>query len=72
MPSRRVLVLSVKTPASFIDGDRQEVKFDPKTGEAKLPESFKKSYKTFMDNEWWRIDAPVEYHRLPIERKAEA
>ena len=46
--------------ASFIDGDRQEVKFDPKTGEAKLPESFKKSYKTFMDNEWWRIDAPVE------------
>ncbi|NDA88517.1 MAG: acyl-CoA dehydrogenase [Actinobacteria bacterium] len=46
--------------ASFIDGDRQEVKFDSKTGEAKLPESFKKSYKTFMDNEWWRIDAPVE------------
>jgi alkylation response protein AidB-like acyl-CoA dehydrogenase len=46
--------------ASFIDGDRQGVAFDPATGNAKLPESFKKSYKTFMDNEWWRIDAPVE------------
>ena len=46
--------------ASFIDGDRLGVKFDPATGDAKLPESFKKSYKTFMDNEWWRIDAPVE------------
>ena len=46
--------------ASFVDGDQQGVKFDPATGDAKLPESFKKSYKTFMDNEWWRIDAPVE------------
>jgi alkylation response protein AidB-like acyl-CoA dehydrogenase len=46
--------------ASFIDGDRLGVAFDPATGDAKLPESFKKSYKTFMDNEWWRIDAPVE------------
>ncbi len=46
--------------ASFVDGDQIAVKFDPATGDAKLPESFKKSYKTFMDNEWWRIDAPVE------------
>jgi alkylation response protein AidB-like acyl-CoA dehydrogenase len=46
--------------ASFVDGDQIKVKFDPATGEAKLPESFKKSYKTFMDNEWWRIDAPVD------------
>ena len=46
--------------ASFVDGDRKGVEFNPATGDAKLPESFKKSYKTFMDNEWWRIDAPVE------------
>ena len=46
--------------ASFVDGDRQGVDFNPATGDAKLPASFKKSYKTFMDNEWWRIDAPVE------------
>jgi alkylation response protein AidB-like acyl-CoA dehydrogenase len=46
--------------ASFVDGDREGVDFNPATGDAKLPASFKKSYKTFMDNEWWRIDAPVE------------
>jgi alkylation response protein AidB-like acyl-CoA dehydrogenase len=46
--------------ASFVDGDQQKVRFDPVTGNATLPESFKKSYKTFMDNEWWRLDAPVE------------
>jgi alkylation response protein AidB-like acyl-CoA dehydrogenase len=46
--------------ASFVDGDREGVDFNPATGDAKLPASFKKSYKTFMGNEWWRIDAPVE------------
>ena len=46
--------------SSFVDGDREGVDFNPATGDAKLPASFKKSYKTFMDNEWWRIDAPVE------------
>ena len=46
--------------ASFVDGDRIGTIFDKSTGDVKLPESFKKSYRTFMDNEWWRIDAPEE------------
>jgi alkylation response protein AidB-like acyl-CoA dehydrogenase len=46
--------------ASFVDSDREGVDFNPATGEAKLPASFKKSYNTFIDNEWWRIDAPVD------------
>ena len=46
--------------ASFIDGDRLGVDFNPTTGDAKLPESFKKSYRAYMDGEWWRIDAPIE------------
>ena len=46
--------------ASFVDSDRKGVDFNAATGDVKLPESFKKSYKTFIDNEWWRIDAPVE------------
>jgi hypothetical protein len=45
---------------SFVESDRLGVQFDKATGDIKLPESFKKSYRTFMDNEWWRIDAPVE------------
>ena len=46
--------------ASFVEGDRVGVDFNAATGEAKLPESFKKSYRAYMDGEWWRIDAPVE------------
>ncbi len=46
--------------ASFVEGDRLGVDFNAATGDAKLPESFKKSYRAYMDGEWWRIDAPVE------------
>jgi len=46
--------------ASFIEGDRVGTIFNKETGDVKLPASFIKSYRTYMDNEWWRIDAPVE------------
>jgi len=46
--------------ASFVEGDRLGVDFNPATGDAKLPPSFIKSYRAYMDGEWWRIDAPVE------------
>ncbi len=46
--------------ASFIDGDRLGTTFDKTTGSVTLPESFKKSYRAYIDNEWWRLDAPVE------------
>ena len=45
--------------ASFVDGDRIGTDFNKATGDIKLPESFKKSYKAYVDGEWWRIDAPV-------------
>jgi len=46
--------------ASFVDGDRLGVDFNPATGDVKLPDSFKKSYRAYMDGEWWRIDTPAE------------
>lgn len=46
--------------ASFVEGDRAGVDFNPATGDVKLPESFKKSYRAYINGEWWRIDAPVE------------
>ena len=46
--------------ASFVEGDRVGTQFNPATGDVKLPPSFIKSYRAYMDNEWWRIDAPVE------------
>ena len=54
--------------ASFVEADRAGVDFDPKTGEGKLPEIFKKSYRAYMDGEWWRIDAPVELGGTLIPR----
>ena len=45
---------------SFVEGDSVGTVFNKETGDIKLPASFIKSYRTYMDNEWWRIDAPVE------------
>ena len=46
--------------ASFVEGDRVGAVLNKATGDVTLPESFKKSYKAYVDGEWWRLDAPVE------------
>ncbi|MDX2704408.1 acyl-CoA dehydrogenase [Streptomyces sp. PA03-6a] len=43
---------------SFADADRNPPVFDPETNTAPVPDSFKKSYKTFMDSEYWRLGLP--------------
>ncbi|GGW60003.1 acyl-CoA dehydrogenase [Streptomyces xantholiticus] len=45
---------------SFADADRTPPVFDPATNTAPVPESFKKSYKAFMDSEYWRLGLPEE------------
>ncbi|MEU2758489.1 acyl-CoA dehydrogenase [Streptomyces albidoflavus] len=45
---------------SFADADRNPPVFDPETNTAPLPESFKKSYKAFMESEYWRLGLPEE------------
>ncbi|NGN68485.1 acyl-CoA dehydrogenase [Streptomyces sp. A7024] len=44
--------------ASYTDADRNPPVFDPETHTAPVPESFKKSYKAYMDAEWWRLGIP--------------
>ena len=51
---------------SFVEGDRVGTDFNKATGDVKLPESFKKSYKAYIDGEWWRVDAPVELGGMKI------
>ncbi|MEI5674354.1 MULTISPECIES: acyl-CoA dehydrogenase [unclassified Nocardioides] len=41
--------------ASYVDSDRNPPVFDPATNTAPLPESFKKSYRAWMDAEYWRL-----------------
>src|SRR5690606_14142346 len=43
---------------SFADADRNPPVFDPETNTAPIPESFKKSYRAFLDSEYWRLGLP--------------
>ncbi|MFD3413740.1 acyl-CoA dehydrogenase [Streptomyces cyaneofuscatus] len=45
---------------SFADADRNPPVFDPQTNTAPVPESFRKSYQSFMDSEYWRLGLPEE------------
>ncbi|MEU6351235.1 acyl-CoA dehydrogenase [Streptomyces sp. NPDC047072] len=45
---------------SFTDADRNPPVFDPETNTAPVTPSFKKSYKAFMDSEYWRLGLPEE------------
>jgi alkylation response protein AidB-like acyl-CoA dehydrogenase len=45
---------------SLLDSDRNPPVFDPATNSATLPESFKKSFRAYMDAEWWRMQVPAE------------
>jgi alkylation response protein AidB-like acyl-CoA dehydrogenase len=46
--------------SSYADSDRNPPVFDPATGTAPLPESFTKSYRAWMDAEYWRLQIKEE------------
>jgi alkylation response protein AidB-like acyl-CoA dehydrogenase len=43
---------------SFAEADRNPPVFDPATGTVTMPDAFKRSYRAFMDAQWWRLDVP--------------
>ncbi|MDQ4053969.1 MAG: acyl-CoA dehydrogenase family protein, partial [Actinomycetota bacterium] len=51
--------------ASYEDSDRNPPVFDPETATAPLPESFKKSYRAWMDAEYWRLQISEELGGTP-------
>jgi alkylation response protein AidB-like acyl-CoA dehydrogenase len=53
---------------SFADADRNPPVFDPATGNVRLPESFRKSFRTLMDAEWWRLSVPPELGGTEVPR----
>ncbi len=52
--------------ASFIEGDRLGTTFNKETGDVTVPASFKKSYESYVNGEWWRLDAPVDLGGMKI------
>jgi alkylation response protein AidB-like acyl-CoA dehydrogenase len=51
--------------ASFADADRNPPVFDPATGSVRMPESFRESYRSFMDAGWFRLGLPAELGGIP-------
>ena len=45
---------------SFAAGDRTPPVFDPATHSVKMPEAFVKSFRAFIDAEWFRLELPAE------------
>ncbi|OLB75998.1 MAG: acyl-CoA dehydrogenase [Actinobacteria bacterium 13_2_20CM_2_71_6] len=54
--------------ASYTDGDRKPPVFDPETHSVAMPEAFRRSYQSFMDSEFWRLDLPAELDGTPAPR----
>ena len=50
---------------SFTDSDREPPVFDPATHSVRVPESFARSYRAWMDAEWWRLQVPAELGGQP-------
>jgi alkylation response protein AidB-like acyl-CoA dehydrogenase len=45
---------------SFASADREPPVYDPATHSVTMPEAFKRSYRAWMDAQWWRLDVPPE------------
>src|SRR5580698_8974827 len=45
---------------SFADADRNPPVFDQAAASVRIPESLRKSYRTYMDAEWYRLSLPPE------------
>jgi len=52
--------------ASLVDSDRNPPVYDPATCSVTIPESFKKSYRAYLDGEWGRLDTPVELGGMAV------
>jgi alkylation response protein AidB-like acyl-CoA dehydrogenase len=51
--------------ASFEESDRTPPVFDPEAHTAPVPEAFKKSYRAWMDSEYWRLGVLAELGGTP-------
>src|SRR3954468_13374185 len=51
--------------ASYVESDRTPPVFDPATSTAPIPDAFKKSYRAWMDAEYWRLSLPAELGGQP-------
>ncbi|MEN3303952.1 MAG: hypothetical protein V7603_154 [Micromonosporaceae bacterium] len=53
---------------SYAEGDRHPPVFDPATHSVAIPEAFRRSYHTFMDSGFYRLDLPADLGGTPAPR----
>ncbi|HUD35670.1 MAG TPA: acyl-CoA dehydrogenase [Streptosporangiaceae bacterium] len=53
---------------SFVEGDRNPPVFDPNNHSVRMPDAFAKSFRTFMDAEWFRLELPDELGGSAVPR----
>jgi alkylation response protein AidB-like acyl-CoA dehydrogenase len=53
---------------SFAEADRHPPVFDPATHSVQMPEGFKRSYESFVDAEWFRLELPPELGGTSVPR----
>jgi alkylation response protein AidB-like acyl-CoA dehydrogenase len=53
---------------SYAAADRNPPIFDPKTHSVRMPAEFKKSYRAFLDAEWFRLELPPELGGTSVPR----
>jgi alkylation response protein AidB-like acyl-CoA dehydrogenase len=53
---------------SYTEGDRNPPVFDPATHSVTIPAAFRRSYQTFMDSGFYRMDLPAELDGMPAPR----
>jgi alkylation response protein AidB-like acyl-CoA dehydrogenase len=54
--------------ASYLATDREPPVFDPATQSVAMPDGFKRSFESFMDAEFWRMDLPSGLGGTPAPR----
>ena len=52
--------------ASFVDSDRNPPVYHPDTKTVTMPESFKKSFSSYIDSGWGMLDVPVELDGMKV------
>ena len=52
--------------SSLLDSDRNPPVYDPATYSVRTPESFRRSYRAYVDAEFWRADVPAALGGIPL------
>ncbi len=54
---------------SLLDSDRNPPVYDPTSQTVTMPDSFKRSFKAYVDGDWGNLDVPAELGGMVVRRR---